>query len=90
MEISAKELFRLRGCTDCHDTKRFLVGPSFYDIAQRYEKKEVLVKSVLEGSCGKWKTKWECMPPQRVEKEEAERMVEWILNLRTTKPPGSS
>ncbi|SNZ16672.1 c-type cytochrome [Hydrogenobacter hydrogenophilus] len=91
-EISTKELFKLRGCTYCHDTSRPLVGPAFLDVAMRYKEneKEDLVKSILEGSCGKWKGKWECMPPQRVGKEEARRMVEWILHLKTTKPPASS
>ncbi|MEZ0361843.1 MAG: c-type cytochrome [Hydrogenobacter sp.] len=92
-EIYTKELFKLRGCTNCHDTKRPLVGPSFEDIAQRYggeENKEVLVKSIMEGSCNKWGVRYRCMPPQRVEKEEAERMVDWILHLKTTKPPISS
>ncbi|GBC87900.1 Cytochrome c-552 [bacterium HR13] len=90
LAINTKELIRWRGCTDCHDTKRSLVGPSFFDISQRYKEKDILVKSILEGSCGKWKARWECMPPQKVSKEEAERMAEWILYLKTAKPPESS
>jgi cytochrome c len=85
--VDVKELFKRRGCTNCHDLSRPLVGPSFLDIAKRYSSadKEGLLKSLLEGSCGRWKARMECMPPQRLEREEAERMVEWILHLKTKK-----
>jgi len=85
--VDVKELFKRRGCTNCHDLSRPLVGPSFLDIAKRYSSadSEGLLKSLLEGSCGRWKARMECMPPQRLEREEAERMVEWILHLKTKK-----
>ncbi len=80
---SVKELFRTRGCTNCHDLKKPLVGPPFEDIATRYggKNREELVKSVLNGSCGKWKGRMECMPPQRISEGEARAMIEWIISL---------
>ena len=32
-----KSMFKERGCTDCHDKTRELVGPSFMEIAKRYK-----------------------------------------------------
>ncbi len=89
-EVSTKELFRLKGCTHCHDTKMRLAGPSFFEISERYEDEGTLLKSLREGSCSRWKARMECMPPQRVEEQEAKRMIEWILHLKTRKPPEPS
>jgi len=89
-EINSKELLRLRGCTHCHDVKRPLAGPSFLEISNRYKDDkdtEKLLKSLLSGSCGKWKARMECMPPQRIDRTEAERMIKWILHLKTENPP---
>ncbi|MFN3599197.1 MAG: c-type cytochrome [Aquificaceae bacterium] len=87
----AKGLFKVRGCTDCHDTKRRLIGPSLLEIAKRYEKdkraENILLRSLREGSCGKWKAKWECMPPQKLEEEEARAMIRWILTLKPQSSP---
>jgi cytochrome c len=86
--VNVKELFRIRGCTDCHDTRRFLVGPSFLEVAERYRRvkdaEEKLIRSIREGSCNKWKGRYECMPPQRLEEEEARAMAKWILNFTST------
>ncbi len=80
-----KELFKTRGCTDCHDKGRDLIGPSFMEIAKRYKEEgnaeNILLRSLREGSCKKWKARWKCMPPQRVEEEEAKHMIKWILTL---------
>ncbi len=80
-----KELFRVRGCTDCHDKRVSLIGPPFLEIAKRYkgqrDAEKALLKSLKEGSCGKWKARWECMPPQKLEEAEAKAMVSWILSL---------
>lgn len=80
-----KGLLKSRGCTDCHDTKKRLVGPAFIEIAKKYkgEKRaeDILLRSLREGSCGKWKARWECMPPQHVGEEEARAMIRWILTL---------
>lgn len=86
-----KGLFRSKGCTDCHDTKRRLIGPSFIEIAEKYKgekrSEERLLRSLREGSCGKWKARWECMPPQHVGEEEARAMIRWILTLESQSSP---
>ncbi len=82
LRVNVKELVGIKGCPYCHDMKRPLLGPSFYDISRRYSEKDIdtLVKSILEGSKGKWGDN--AMPPQRITEEEARIIVEWILNLR--------
>ncbi len=77
-----KELVGIKGCPYCHDMRRDLLGPSFYKISERYSEKDKdkLVKSILEGSMGKWGEN--SMPPQKVTEEEARMIVDWILNLK--------
>ena len=80
--VNVKELVGARGCPYCHDMRRKLLGPSFYEISERYSEKdkEKLVESILRGSKGKWGN-YE-MPPQKVSRQEAEWIAEWILNLK--------
>jgi cytochrome c len=79
---SVKELVGIRGCPYCHDMRRRILGPSFEEISERYssEDREKLIKSILHGSRGRWGDR--AMPPQRVSKEEARAIVEWILKLK--------
>jgi len=81
-KIDVKELMGMRGCPYCHDIRRPLLGPSFVEISKRYKEEDLnkLVKSILEGSSGKWGDK--AMPPQKVSEEEARLMAEWILKLK--------
>ncbi|MEO0202503.1 MAG: c-type cytochrome [candidate division WOR-3 bacterium] len=78
-----KKLFKDRGCTNCHDIKRKLVGPSFLDIAKAYKNnkkaEEILLKSIKNGSCNKWGL--DCMPKQELNPMEAKHMIKWIINL---------
>ena len=80
--VNVKELVGERGCPYCHDMRRKLLGPSFYEISERYSEKdkEKLVESILKGSKGKWGN-YE-MPPQKVSRQEAELIAEWILSLK--------
>ena len=80
--MNVKELVGIKGCPYCHDMRRDLLGPSFYKISERYSEKDKdkLVKSILEGSAGRWGEN--SMPPQKVTEEEARMIVDWILNLK--------
>ncbi len=79
--VSVKELVGMKGCPYCHDVRRQLLGPSFLEISKRYSEndKDLLIKSILQGSKGKWGEN--VMPPQKVSEEEARIIVEWILSL---------
>lgn len=75
-------LIKTSGCFGCHRDKSSMVGPSFSDIAQRYEAGpktiEKLGNSIVEGSSGKWGST--VMPPQdQFTSEEARQMALFIL-----------
>ncbi len=87
-------LFLKKGCTNCHDIRNPLVGPSFEAIARRYQgdpdAEQKLFDSVRHGSQGKWydprtTTAYgirRVMPAQDRKKlpdGELRAMVRWIL-----------
>ena len=80
--ISGEQLAKLKKCMACHHVTKKKVGPAYNQIAQKYSREDVpqLVKSVQEGSKGKWGTI--PMPPQRVTHSEAEQIVHWILSIK--------
>lgn len=86
LQDNTKELFRVRGCTNCHDIRRTLVGPSFEDIANRYEdnvkNRKVLTENIINGVCNKWHLRMDCCPKNRIDKEEAKLMIDWIFKQR--------
>jgi cytochrome c len=73
-------------CENCHDIhKDKVVAPSFEMIASRYSKKdrEMLIKSIKEGTKGKWKGKKLPMPPfKKMSNKDVDGMVDWILSLK--------
>jgi cytochrome c len=77
------------GCLGCHtlDTKR--VGPTYIDIATRYEHNPAMVlllaDKIKHGSNGVWGTM--AMPANPVTDEEALILARWILTLRGAIPP---
>jgi cytochrome c len=78
--ISGEQLAKQKKCMACHHVTKKNVGPAFNQIAQKYSREDVaqLIKSVQEGSKGKWGTLQ--MPPQRVTHSEAEQIIHWILS----------
>ena len=72
-------------CTNCHDIDKDKVAPSFQHISQRYSSKDKseLIKSIKEGSKGKWKNFKLIMPPfKKMSDKDINGMVDWILNLK--------
>jgi cytochrome c len=68
-----------------------LVGPSFMDIATKYQDNPdamtILSNSVLNGCMGKWPKGHhvQSMPPQRqVPKEDMSEIIKWTLSLKRT------
>ena len=88
------------GCTICHrldpirETRVVPLAPSFREMAVEYQgrshAKDRLVQAILEGTLGSGSKTWEnvnmrFMPPSvNVKKEDAERLVAWILELDTS------
>jgi len=84
-ETQVKDFFLKRGCVNCHDSKNTLLGPAFHDIAERNQNdvsaKETLLKSLRQGSQGKW-GELQVMPAlseQALSDIEAKAMIQWIL-----------
>ena len=77
-----------KGCLACHDVNATKVGPAYKAVAKKYTAKDsaALVKSVLEGSSGKWKeANGAAMPPNKmmgVTEADAKKLVAWVLSLK--------
>ena len=84
-EARVKDLFHMRGCVNCHDSRNTLLGPSFLDIAERYHQdasaRDTLITSLRQGSQGKWGTV-HSMPihtKASLSDAEAKVMIDWML-----------
>ena len=69
-----------KGCLACHSVDTKLVGPAYKDVAAKGESLDILMKSVKNGSQGKWGDT--PMPPQTVTDEESKTLVTWILKQK--------
>ncbi|MBO4121972.1 c-type cytochrome [Cupriavidus gilardii] len=71
-------------CLACHAQDRKMVGPSFHEIAQRYQGKDAhgaLVQKIRSGGQGAWGPV--PMPPQpQVPESDIQAMVKWILEAK--------
>ncbi|HLS50391.1 MAG TPA: c-type cytochrome [Burkholderiaceae bacterium] len=75
-------------CISCHHEQRKVVGPAFVAITQRFanqaQAQSYLVKSILEGSQGRWGPI--PMPRQtHVSDADANALAAWILSLKASK-----
>lgn len=79
---------RTYNCLACHAIDKKLVGPSFKDVAAKYNPEnttpdamrvKILAKKVMEGGKGVWGPI--PMPPNSVNRNQAEAMVHYILTL---------
>ncbi|MEB2781132.1 c-type cytochrome [Algoriphagus persicinus] len=72
-------------CTSCHMVERKIVGPSYADVAAKYETTEanitLLAEKVINGGVGVWGEI--PMPPHpTVSMEDAKDMVKYVLLLK--------
>jgi len=75
-------LIKSSNCLNCHSFKSKLIGPSFFDITQRYHQfakvEDTLVNHVLNGSKGRWGNVQ--MPSNsKLNRAEAQEVVDWIF-----------
>ena len=79
-----EELAKKSNCLACHKVDAKLVGPSYKDIAAKYDASDaatvdMLVEKVMKGGVGTWGQI--PMPPNPLVKEEdAKILVEWVLS----------
>jgi cytochrome c len=69
-------------CKACHAIKVKVAGPSYEDIAARYDNKDkqTLIHRIIKGSQGVWGENMMAPHPQ-LKIEEVEQMVDYILSL---------
>ena len=85
--IYIKGLAKLKAsdCTSCHMVERKIVGPSYADVAAKYESTDenitMLAEKVIEGGVGVWGEI--PMPPHpALSLEDAKDMVAYVLLLK--------
>jgi cytochrome c len=81
----AQALAQKNACMSCHGVDKKIVGPAFKEVAKKYAgdktAKDKLVAKVKTGGKGVWGQI--PMPPNTgVKKEDAEKIVEWVLSLK--------
>jgi cytochrome c len=84
MAVDGEALFKSKTCVACHSIDAKLVGPGYKEVAAKYagqaDASAHLVKSIKEGSTGKWGAI--PMPANQVSDEEAKILADWILTLK--------
>jgi cytochrome c len=85
--VYIKGLEKIKGsdCTSCHMVERKIVGPSYAEVAAKYESTEenvaMLAKKVIEGGVGVWGEV--PMPPHpALSEDDAKDMVRYVLLLK--------
>lgn len=81
--VASSDLAQKKGCMACHAVDRKVLGPSFRDVAQKYQKSgpEVMVRSIREGGSGRWGAV--PMPAQpNVTAAEADALARWIATVK--------
>jgi cytochrome c len=72
-------------CLTCHKVDEKVTGPSYRDVANKYENTpenvKMLTEKVLKGGSGVWGDV-AMVPAPNLKKEDAEKMVKYILLLR--------
>ena len=78
-----EELIAASDCLACHKVNEKLVGPSYQDVANKYESKDeaMLVGSIINGCDGKW-GEIAMMAHPDLPKDDALQMVKYILSLK--------
>lgn len=85
-ESKGEQLMKTSDCLTCHKTDAKIVGPSYIDVANKYdatdENIEMLVSKIINGGSGNW-GEIPMAPHPSISKEDATEMVKYILSLKT-------
>lgn len=73
-----------KGCMACHKVDAKVVGPAYKEVAAKYKgdkgAEAKLVDKVMKGGSGVWGAV--PMPANNVTKEEATKLVKWVLSAK--------
>jgi cytochrome c len=78
------KMLKDNNCLACHAFDKTLVGPSYEDVAKRYQDDErsirvpVLARKMREGGVGNWGQI--PMPPMPLRHDQSEYIIKWILD----------
>lgn len=78
--LADQALATSKNCMACHAVDKKLVGPSFKDIAKKYDKSasDKLAEKIIKGGSGAWGPVPMPANPQ-VSADESKKLVAWIL-----------
>lgn len=81
--LSGDQIIESLDCSGCHAANERMIGPSYQEIADKYSDKdlELLASKIIEGGSGVWGGV-PMSPHPQVSKDEAKKMVEYILTLK--------
>lgn len=83
--IKGLALIKENDCPSCHMVDRKIVGPSYAEIAAKYETSEenikLLAERVIAGTVGVW-GEIPMVPHPTLSQEDAEQMVKYVLILK--------
>ena len=83
-ELVGKSLMQASDCKACHKISEKSIGPAYVQVAEKYKKSrstvQYLSEKIIEGGGGVW---GENVMPAHADmtKEEAEKIVYWVLSL---------
>lgn len=86
--LADETLARQSGCLECHGTNNTIKGPTFQDIAAKYQNaadaRTALIETVKHGGKGNWSdmTGGVPMPPYspRLSDKQIVKLVDWVLS----------
>lgn len=83
VNVSGQSLIEASDCMACHNADERLIGPSYKEIAAKYSEKdiEILASKIIEGGSGVWGSV-PMQPHPQISKEDAKKMVEYILSQK--------
>ncbi len=81
--LTGEQIIGTLDCSGCHSPSERMIGPSYKEIAEKYSEKdiEMLASKIIEGGSGNWGSV-PMQPHSQVSKEDAKKMVEYILSQK--------
>lgn len=83
--LAGLEVFQKKDCVTCHHIEKKLIGPSFLDIARKYnlneENIEKLSLKIIKGGNGSW-SDIPMVPHPSLPVENARSIVKYIFSLK--------
>lgn len=87
---TGKRLMELSDCMACHSIDKKSIGPSYREVAKRYQKERdvvsMLADKIINGGGGVWGEQAMSAHPQ-IKKDDAKDIVRYIMSLANEKGP---